>query len=128
MITTSSYTSVRRVAATLLPVLVVLYPLFLILDDIEPGFVRSVFNPHWCLIALIVVGTLAGQQEVSHVTLPRWAARVLTLAASVMTALWMWWRLGGGMLGIAVACCVAVAIISTGYIVLTPTNEGADEL
>ncbi|MFH1098939.1 MAG: hypothetical protein V1723_03395 [Candidatus Uhrbacteria bacterium] len=49
----------RMVASELLSVLLFLYPLALIFDWLEPGFVRSVFNPHLLLLAIIAVAIIA---------------------------------------------------------------------
>lgn len=107
---------VSGVAAALLPVLLILYPLLLLLDDLEPGFVRSVVNPHWFLLGLIVVGMIAGRAgpspSRSH---SRWEGEklraVFTLAAAIVVGFWVWWRVGGGRLGVAVGLLTVVAVV-----------------
>ncbi|MDO8622078.1 MAG: hypothetical protein Q7R80_02510 [bacterium] len=111
----------------MLPSLLVLYPLLLLLDDLEPGFVRSVVNPHWFLVALITVGVIAGRAEPSpSLALRRagapplapplgegekrvWSVAIACMAA-MMVGLWVWWRLQAGMLGGVVALLAAIAV------------------
>lgn len=103
------------VARELLPVLLLLYPLLLLLDDLEPGFVRSVVNPHWFLLAIIVVGMISGRIEPSPSSSPsRWEGEklrvILALVTAIIAGLWVWWRVGGGKIGVVVAVLAALAI------------------
>ncbi|MBI4434291.1 hypothetical protein HY635_00505 [Candidatus Uhrbacteria bacterium] len=117
----------RLVAQALLPVLLVLYPLLLLLDDLEPGFVRSVVNPHWFLVAMIVVGMIVGRANTSpslrQAGAPPLAPPlregekktwpiVIVCVAAVVVGFWVWWRVGGGMLGMVVGILAAVAIVA----------------
>ncbi|MDO8462781.1 MAG: hypothetical protein Q7S96_00705 [bacterium] len=124
------WTPLTVVARELLPVLLVLYPLLLLLDDLEPGFVRSVVNPHWFLVALIVVGIVAGRGASSPSRTPSTAVEgeklraVLAIAVAVAVGFWVWWRLQAGMLGIVVALLAAIAV---GAVVLAArTTEPSD--
>ena len=110
---------VRAFANALLPVLLVLYPLLLLLDDVEPGFVRSVVNPHVFLIALLVAGVLASRdrEEVPH---PRNVVAAAIVAA-VIGGAWVAWRLHAGALGIVVGLLAAIAIGAVAWIIAEPT-------
>ena len=110
---------VSGLAAALLPLLIILYPLLLLLDDLEPGFVRSVVNPHWFLVALIVVGMMAGhavvpatREDAGHTR-----SRLIAIAciAAAVVGLWVWWRLHAGMLGIVVALFSAIAVFTAAF-------------
>ena len=114
----------RVLADELLPVLLVLSPLLLLLDDLEPGFVRAVVNPYWVLVALVVVGIIAGQRtstpspasgghaSTSHGEGVRRGVgmTVLSLIAAILVGVWVWWRLIAGTLGVVVAVLTVVAI------------------
>ncbi|MBI4449514.1 hypothetical protein HY634_00465 [Candidatus Uhrbacteria bacterium] len=117
----------RFIAHETLPILLILYPLLLLLDDLEPGFVRSVVNPHWFLVAMIVVGMIAGKDEPTPSRSPSergggsapsskregekrvWPFAIACIAA-VVVGVWVAWRLHAGTLGIVVASLAAIAV------------------
>lgn len=110
--------TVRLVAHEALPALLVLYPLMLLLDDLEPGFVRSVVNPHWFLVAMIVAGVIAGKNESSPSTTVEGEKEgkrgfiVVACTTAVIVGLWIAWRLHAGALGIVVALFAAIAVFA----------------
>lgn len=118
----TSLSALRLFFSELLPVLLVLYPLLLLADDAEPGFVRSVFNPHWFLLAIIVAAILSGNTE-SGMPWSRRAVRAWSVGAGVVVGIWMWWKVGGGTLGMVVALVAATAV---GMIVLTTTDASQE--
>lgn len=109
--TTSSRISAQCtiLASELLPVLLVLYPVLLLLDDGEPGFVRSVFNPHWCLLAIVAAATLAGNTGPAS-SWSRHALLAWSIGSGVVVGTWMWGKLGGGALAAVVAAIAATTI------------------
>ena len=94
----------------LLLVLIVLYPALLILDDIEPGFVRSVVNPHIFLIVLIVTATLTPQDRRS-----RHVSKWLIAGIALLVGAWMHWRIGGGTMGATIALLSVLAVLTVGF-------------
>lgn len=114
---------VSNVVAELLPVLLVLYPLLLLLDDLEPGFVRRAFNPHLLLPVLLVVGMLAGRGERDHVPSVL-AVRGVAFAGAVLGGAWVWVRLRpAGTLAVVVALLAAVAIGAAVYAISSPPDS-----
>jgi len=101
--------TLQLLASEAVLVFLVLYPALLLLDDLEPGFVRSVLNPHWFLLALIVAATVTGNTAPERVWSRRTTAAFGIGAAAVVGA-WMWWRIGGGALGFVVAAVAAMAV------------------
>ena len=112
----SSLRFLRMAAQEALPVLLVLYPLLLLLDGREPGFVRSVVNPHWFLLAMIVVGIVVGDGESAHSRREGEQLQLMfALAVAIVTGFWVWWRIQAGMLGVIVALLTAAAIVGAAY-------------
>lgn len=112
----------RLIAHEAVPVLVVLYPLLLLLDDIEPGFVRSVVNPHAFLIALIAAAMLAPAAS-SSASPSRRAVFVGGVVTAGIVGGWMWWRLGGSAFAAFPALLVAIAIWATAWAITDPTRS-----
>ncbi|MDO8599539.1 MAG: hypothetical protein Q7S02_05510 [bacterium] len=98
----------HAVAQETLPVLLVLYPLLLLLDDLEPGFVRSAVNPHAFLLVLLLAGMLAGNE--SSVRRSRRAPVAVAIGAAIIGGVWIWWKLHTGTLGIVAGLLTAIAI------------------
>lgn len=105
----SLFRFLRMVAQEALPVLLVLYPLLLLLDDLEPGFVRSVVNPHAFLLVLLLAGMLAGNE--SSARRSRRAVIAVATGAAIIGGVWIWWKLHTGTLGIVAGLLTAIAII-----------------
>jgi len=112
----------KRIASAFLPPLLVLYPLLLLLDDLEPGFVRSVVNPHVFLLAILGVGMLAGDASAARMT--RRTMIALAIIGAVIGGVWVSWRVHAGALGAIAGLLTAVAIVGT-VIALQP-NSGAE--
>ncbi|MBI2482566.1 hypothetical protein HYV74_00115 [Candidatus Uhrbacteria bacterium] len=100
---------VRLVARELVPVLLALYPVLLLLDDMEPGFVRSVVNPHGFLLALLVAAMLASSDSEDRAP-PRRMRYVAMGALALMGGGWMWWRVGGDVEGVWIGLLTGMAI------------------
>ncbi|MDO8425177.1 MAG: hypothetical protein Q7T01_01535 [bacterium] len=106
----SSLQFVHFLAGEALPVLLVLYPLLLLLDDLEPGFVRSVVNPHAFLLALIGVAMLAPKS--AQPSVPSRMVVCWGIVAALAAGAWVWWQLGFGTLGAVMALLTTVAVAS----------------
>ncbi|MDO8463520.1 MAG: hypothetical protein Q7S96_04625 [bacterium] len=100
----------RWMVREVLLVLLVLYPLLLLLDDLEPGFVRSVINPHAFLLALIAVAMIAPQDATHAAPSSAWAWLGGAFLAALVVGGWSFWTLGGGTLAAVVALLAAVAV------------------
>lgn len=104
----STFRFARTVVREALTPLLVLYPTLLLLDSIEPGFVRSVVNPHAFLLVLLVAGMLAGPGDAFPAMTARRGVAVAILTGVVGSA-WVWWTIGGRF-GIPIAILAGVAI------------------
>jgi hypothetical protein len=100
--------ALRTLATEALPALLVVYPAALILDDIEPGFVRSFVNPHAFLIALVLIAMLSVQDS-SRIHIHQ----LVVWVGALFIGLWMWWKLGGGALGLFAALLTLIVFVST---------------
>ena len=101
----------RVLTHELLPVFLVLYPLLLLLDDVEPGIVRSIFNPHWLLLAIVGLGTLSAQGDGVGQRSSIRSVVIIAILSAVIGGFWVWWKLHAGLLGMVVAVFAALAIV-----------------
>ncbi|MBI4433307.1 hypothetical protein HY632_00890 [Candidatus Uhrbacteria bacterium] len=99
----------RLLAREILPVLLILFPVLLMLDDVEPGFVRSVVNPYIGLPMLLLAAMLAAPETTPCA--PSRTMRIVCGASAVLVGGgWVSWRVGGGVLGVLAGLLTGVAI------------------